>query len=172
MRRKLAIITGLIIAAVLSQFPEYVQQYIQRVGGAHAELRQIAEDFRTDASKFGLSEDQALHRFKASDDTFLAERGESLEQTLQRYAFLTKHYAALKTKRPFGSLLAFVKRRDPTIAREAISDFQPGLPLTRDGATHAITGFLIGSFLFEGFAALVAHVRLFGGTEVDRNNWL
>ena len=45
MRRMIAGIGGLALAIVLSQFPEYAQQYTQRLGGAVDELRVITEDF-------------------------------------------------------------------------------------------------------------------------------
>ena len=38
-------IGGLALGVVLSQFPEYAQQYTQRLGGAVDELRIITEDF-------------------------------------------------------------------------------------------------------------------------------
>ena len=45
MRRMIAGVGGLGLALVLSQFPEYAQQYTQRLGGAVDELRVITEDF-------------------------------------------------------------------------------------------------------------------------------
>ena len=60
MPRNLTIVTGLIGAALFPQFPEFVQQYTQRVGEAQEELRLIADYFRADARKIGISEDEAL----------------------------------------------------------------------------------------------------------------
>ena len=45
MRRMLATIGGLGLAVTMSQFPEYAQQYTQRLGGAVDELRVVTEDF-------------------------------------------------------------------------------------------------------------------------------
>jgi len=45
MRRTLGILGGLALGLTLSQFPEYAQQYVQRLGGAVDELRIIVEDF-------------------------------------------------------------------------------------------------------------------------------
>ncbi|HTM76667.1 MAG TPA: DUF2937 family protein, partial [Devosia sp.] len=72
MRRVIAGLGGLMLALALSQFPEYAQQYTQRLGGAVDELRVITEDFDRAAQQGGLDRQQALIRYEASEDDFLA----------------------------------------------------------------------------------------------------
>ena len=74
MRRMIAGVGGLGLALVLSQFPEYAQQYTQRLGGAVDELRVITEDFDRAAAEGGLDRATALGRYEASNDDFLAGR--------------------------------------------------------------------------------------------------
>jgi hypothetical protein len=162
MHQKLAIIAGLLGAGCLSQFPEFVQQYTQRVGGAQAELRTVVEDFRSDAAKYGLTEQQAVERFRASADGFLVERGTSMQQTLQRFAFLSNHYAALRERISFAPLVAFVKTRDYQIAKEAWTDFRPAIPMTQEGAAHSIIGFLGGWLPVQMFGTLIVMLGLGG----------
>ena len=78
MRRAVASIGGLGLALALSQFPEYAQQYTQRLGGAVDELRVITEEFDRAASAGGLGRDAALARYNSSNDEFLAGRGTSM----------------------------------------------------------------------------------------------
>src|SRR3569833_3365876 len=90
MRRTLAVLGGLGLAAMFAQFPEYAQQYEQRLGGAVDELRIIVADFDADAQKFGLSRDEALRHYAISPDAFIVARGQSMARTLARYAKLNR----------------------------------------------------------------------------------
>jgi hypothetical protein len=62
-RRALGMLGGLALGFALSQFPEYAQQYVQRLGGAVDELRIIVADFDRGAAEAGLTRDEALARF-------------------------------------------------------------------------------------------------------------
>ena len=60
MIRLLAFIGGLGGAVSLSQFPEFSQQYLQRLAGAVDELQVIVETFDADAKGANLTRDEAL----------------------------------------------------------------------------------------------------------------
>src|SRR5690606_31307549 len=63
MRRALSIVGGLALGFGFAQFPQYAQQYEQRLGGAVDELRIIVDDFDRGAASFGLTREQALLRY-------------------------------------------------------------------------------------------------------------
>src|SRR5215217_3313323 len=110
MRRMIAGIGGLGLALTLSQFPEYAQQYTQRLGGAVDELRVITEDFDRAALAGGLDRSAALARYNASNDDFLAGRGSSMTATFQRYDKLRETLAQIQNAGPierFQSLPAY-----------------------------------------------------------------
>ena len=69
MRRTLSLFGGLALGLALSQFPEYAQQYTQRLGGAVDELRAVTRQFDAAATAAGLSREQALARYGLSTDT-------------------------------------------------------------------------------------------------------
>src|SRR5439155_15868204 len=96
LRRSLGLVGGLALGVALSQFPEYAQQYTQRLGGAVDELRVITTDFDHAATEAGLTRGQALDRYQHSADQFLAGRGTSMTATFARYAELTSTLAELK----------------------------------------------------------------------------
>src|SRR5215208_5002445 len=96
MRRIIAGVGGLGLALALSQFPEYAQQYAQRLGGAVDELRVITEDFDRAAAEGGLDRAAALDRYNASNDDFLAGRGGSTTATFQRYEQLSATLARIQ----------------------------------------------------------------------------
>ena len=96
MRRTLSIIGGLALGLVLSQFPEYAQQYTQRLGGAVDELRVIAAEFEQAATEAGISRDDALDRYQAVADPFIQGRGLSMRDTIRRFETLSATLAEIQ----------------------------------------------------------------------------
>lgn len=140
--RSLLIITIALLAGVCaSQFPEYAQQYRQRVGGAVVELEKIVVQFDADAGEFGLNRQEALERYVASQDEFLNLRGKSMSEIIARYEFLSAHYTRLTEAAPFARLWVFAKERDNEIARDTLDIYEPAVPATSEGAVHAAGGF-------------------------------
>ena len=81
MRRTLGILGGLALGLCLSQFPEYAQQYTQRLGGAVDELHIITTEFEVAAKEAGLTLEQAIDRYC---DGRLDDRTVALCQTGER----------------------------------------------------------------------------------------
>ena len=54
MLRVVSVVVGLMGGAGLAQFPEYAQQYTQRLGGALDELSRVVADFDRSAAATGL----------------------------------------------------------------------------------------------------------------------
>ncbi|WP_316358105.1 DUF2937 family protein [Devosia sp.] len=157
MRRMIAGIGGLALAIVLSQFPEYAQQYTQRLGGAVDELRVITEDFDRAAVAGGLDRTAALERYNASNDGFLAGRGMSMTATFQRYDQLSTTLARIEDAGPierFQSLPAYL---DSDIGQRTLENYQPAVPVTMEGILYAGGGFILGYLVLSGlwrFASL------------------
>lgn len=150
MRRIVAGIGGLGLAIAFSQFPEYAQQYTQRLGGAVDELRIITEDFDRAAIAGGLDRVTALARYNASNDDFLAGRGTSMSATFQRYetlsATLDRIEGADAIER-FQSLPAYL---DTDIGQRTLENYRPAVPVTMEGILYAGGGFILGYLLFSG----------------------
>ena len=96
MRRSFGVLGGVAFALVLSQFPEYAQQYTQRLGGAVDELRAITVDFDQRATADGLTHDQAIARYESSPDKFLAGQGQEMTATFARYRLLSATLAEVR----------------------------------------------------------------------------
>jgi len=144
MRRIIAGIGGLALGVALSQFPEYAQQYTQRLGGAVDELRVITADFDREAQAAGLDRQTALERYAAANDDFLAGRGTSMTATFQRYEMLSATLARIESAGPaerFQSLPAYL---DSDIGRRTLENYQPAVPVTVEGVLYAGGGFLLG----------------------------
>jgi len=139
--RSITFAGGLAGAAGLSQFPEYSQQYVQRLGGAVSELSKVVEDFDNSAAAEGLSREAALAEMTGSD--FVERRRADMERTFTRFDTLSADLATLREAGPF--MRAYhASRVDGEIAQEAWEDFKPALPLSIEGGVFAGTGFFVG----------------------------
>lgn len=150
MRRMVAGIGGLGLAVTLSQFPEYAQQYTQRLGGAVDELRIITEKFDRDAADAGLDRQQALTRYESSTDVFLSGRGTSEAANFSRYEDLSATLARIVDAGPverFQSLPAYL---DTDIGRRTLENYRPAVPVTMEGILYAGSGFIIGYLVVSG----------------------
>ncbi|WP_240231744.1 DUF2937 family protein [Devosia lacusdianchii] len=156
MRRIVAGIGGLGLAFALSQFPEYAQQYTQRLGGAVDELRVITEDFDRAAVAGGLDRVTALQRYNASNDDFLAGRGTSMTATFQRYEQLSTTLARIEGAGPaerFQSLPAYL---DTDIGQRTLENYRPAIPVTMEGILYAGGGFILGYLILSALWRFLA----------------
>jgi hypothetical protein len=150
---------GLVLAGGLSQFPEFAQQYTQRVGGAYVEVRAVADGFRSDAAASGKSVDEALAAYRSAGSQLFSDRANSMDGVFQREEFLRRHYAALTRGNGFDQLAVFLRERDAEIAKDAAAIYRPALPVTFSGIAHAALGFLAG-FLVLGLPLSIRRRRI------------
>ena len=157
MRRALSIIGGLALGFGFAQFPEYAQQYEQRLGGAVDELRIIVDDFDRGAAAFRLSREDALMRYAISPDEFLQDRGLSMRMTLGRYERLRADLEALQTASPIQRAQFLPRYLDSDVGARALENFQPGVPATGEALAWGLAGTVLGYLLlypFFGFLTL------------------
>lgn len=126
----------------VSQAPEYVQQYRQRLGGAIDELTAAVVAFDADSRAEGMTHDQGVARLEASPDIFVRQRGERMQEETERLARLRRQAARLQGDLPLTQVFGMALDLDPKVARGAFDDFKPALPMTADGALSAAIGFL------------------------------
>lgn len=154
--RVLALAGGLSGAAGLSQFPEYAQQYTQRLAGAVDELTLFVEEFDRDARSLGLGRSEALVEL-AQGGEMGAARAKTVAETIDRRERLARDLETLRTAGPFTRALNARRFSDGDIARKAWQDFRPALPFTFEGAVFGGTGFVLGML---GMAIMVWGLRL------------
>ncbi len=146
------LIAGLVLAVVLSQAPEFVQQYRQRLGGAIDALAPIVSAFDALSRDEGLSRAEALARLERNPDTLAVGQTRITADAIERYDALRRQQAELSTAAGFERLVIFGRGLDPTLASRTFEDFRPAVPATVEGAFHAGGGFVLG----YGLAAVIA----------------
>ena len=155
MRRSLGLVGGLALGIAFSQFPEYAQQYTQRLGGAVDELKVITTDFDNAAKDAGLNREQALDRYEHSPDTFLAGRGTSMAQTFARYADLSATLEQLRGATAMQRLRMLPNYFDSDVGERTLDDFKPAVPVTIEGLLYAGAGLVIGYIIVSALYSLL-----------------
>ena len=157
MRRALSLLGGLALGFGFAQFPEYAQQYEQRLGGAVDELRIIVDDFDRGAASFGLNREDALMRYALSPDEFLQDRGLSMRMTIGRYERLSADLAQMQSASAVERVSLLPRYLDSDVGKRALETFQPGVPATGEALVWGLAGTAIGYLVlypFFGFLTL------------------
>lgn len=154
--RRFALAFGLLLAAVLSQVPEFVQQYRQRLGGALDEVRRAVAEFDAEAGAQSLDRATGIARLRANADPLAQARGRDVEVAAEREARLAAQEKAFAESGPLSVYAVFAERFDPTLAGRTYAIFQPAVPATRSGFLAGACGFLLG---YGGTRAAVAPFR-------------
>lgn len=141
--RALTLAAGLTGAAGASQFPEFSQQYVQRLGGAVDELSRFVAGFDADAGKLGLTREAALADL-AKGGAMGEARAETMGRAIARYERLSGDLETLAAAGPFTRAYYAGRMGDGEIAARAWAAFKPAVPLGFAGATFAAGGFVAG----------------------------
>jgi len=149
-------------AVGLSQFPEYAQQYEQRLGGAVDALGVVVADFDRSASAEGLTRSAALAQMTGTD--FLDRRRGDMEATFARHAALSETLANLQTRGGIGRLGLALDLTDTEIARAAWQAYEPAIPTNATGLGFAGIGAVLGGSILVLLQGLIRRLlRRFGG---------
>jgi hypothetical protein len=121
-------VAAVIGAALFSQLPEFVQQYLQRLGGHRDEAVRLLLNLRAQGS--------------GESDALLA----SIEA---RARALTQALDALWSANNFVRPLVFFRTVDPEIARATLDAFRPAVPLSAESLVYAGLGLVVGILLLH-----------------------
>lgn len=157
--RAVTLVGGLACAVAFSQFPEYSQQYTQRLAGAVDELSRVVDRFDADASALGLTRQQALADMDRAGGMAEA-RAESMQRVFARYDRLSNDLHVLRPKAPVSQAAQIWRMTDPELARKAWEDFKPAVPVTVAGISMGLAGFLAGLLIFGTLRAVLRGIFL------------
>lgn len=158
MIRAICLIGGLTGAVGLSQFPEYAQQYMQRLGGQVEELSRDIKQLDAMALDLRMGREDRLEQM-AAVPTFAADAAH-WRAKIARHARLSADLARLQDATPMQRLTMPYRVTDPQTAQAVWADFTPAVPFSAAGAASAGAGFLGGwTMLAALFAVLTAPFR-------------
>jgi hypothetical protein len=154
MIRVLCLVGGVAGAAGLSQYPEFSQQYMQRLGGQVDELSRQVKEFDATALQDGLGREEML---EAMAVTPLMQGQEAMwRRTIARHVRLDENLAALQAASPIQRILMPHRMTDVATFQAAWQDFTPAVPISTAGAAAAGTGFVGGWAVIGTVLSLLA----------------
>lgn len=140
MIRPFIFICALAGGACTSQFPEFSQQYLQRLGGQEDALRQITQEFDASAVTAGLTREGALLELTGSD--FREAHRVNMEAAFSRLARIESDLGLLRAAGPIERMMLPHRFRDVQTLNATWADFKPAVPLTMSGLIAAGIGFV------------------------------
>jgi hypothetical protein len=157
--RVVVIFCGIMGAASLAQFPEFSQQYLQRLAGKVDGLAVVTAQFDATAAAAGLSRDGALRQLTGSA---LLEQ----QQADMRSAFATKDQLAadlakLQNATPMQRLAMPRAFADEALLAATYADYRPAVPTTWDGLLMAGIGYVLAASIVGTLFALMRRM-IFG----------
>lgn len=141
-------------AVVFSQAPEFMQQYLQRLGGHVDEASRQVAQYRTVAEQSNLTLDQFIAQTSRNTDAAVAKLGGVMHEAADRLHDLTDAQNALLHSSAFTRPIVFAQHFDKEIARGTWSLFKPAVPATIEGIVYAF----LGLFLMLAIYHLVVRV--------------
>ena len=154
MIRVLCLVGGLTGAASLSQFPEFSQQYLQRLAGQVDELTRQVKDFDQTALAEGLGREDMLQVM--AETPVVASQEAMWRRTFARHARLSENLMVLRDATPLQRLTLPHRMADGATVRAVWDDFTPAIPVSIAGVASAGTGFLGGWAIFAAVLACVS----------------
>lgn len=142
MWRIMAILGGVSGAVALSQFPEFSQQYLQRLAGKAEALAQVTAEFDATAAKNGLTREAALLALVGSQVAL--DHQADLRNDFARSATLSENLTTLRAASPLARLTMPQRFGDTEMLQATWADFRPAIPATSDGAVTAAIGYALG----------------------------
>jgi len=137
-------------AVLFSQLPEFIQQYLQRLGGHLDEARRQLDQFREVATKSGLTLDQLMAKSQANAEETVARLGQLMHATAARVDALAGADAAIRHASILTRPFVFIRHADFSIVRATWSIFKPAVPTTVEGMLYAGLGVLMILAFYHG----------------------
>lgn len=139
-------------AVAFSQAPEFMQQYLQRLGGHLAEARKHLEQFEEIARQAGKTVQELAAQYLSNADPSVSSMGKLINETQQRVDSLATAEIAMRDTSLWSRPFVFLRDIDSEIARGTLGVFKPAVPTTVEGVVYALLGVLVILVVYHGIA--------------------
>lgn len=136
-------------AVLFSQGPEFMQQYLQRLGGHLAEAQRQLASFQAAAAEAGVPLERFISQTGATADPGVARLGGIMSDTVQRVSSLQAAQDTLFHASLWVRPVVFLRHLDLGIGRATWAVYRPAVPTTIEGFIYALTGMLVFLALYH-----------------------
>ena len=131
-------------AFVFAQFPNFLQHYMQRLGGQLQEDRHIIKMQQGIAGKYFISVDQNVEQLLKSSDPHAVDQGRFIQSIIARENDLAYAQQALSEAGPFSRAFIWVRHLDLSVAKATFKEYIPGITANTETALYAVAGVVTG----------------------------
>jgi len=140
-------------AVVFSQAPEFMQQYLQRLGGHLAEARRQLAQFEEIARQAGRTVQELAAQYADNADPTVIGMGRLMSETETRVGVLSASEVALRDAPVWERPFVFLRQFDWEIAHGTAGVYKPAVPTTLEGALYALIGVFVILAIYHGMLA-------------------
>jgi len=135
-------------AVLFAQIPQFIAQYIQRLGGHLDELARIISQYQDGAKASGKTLEQFMATHLNSGIPDFISTGKMMQSNVSRYDVLSQSLEAIRSASVTVKPFVFLKNADFSIVKGTFQSFIPGVPVTVEGAIYALCGLIVGIILY------------------------
>jgi len=140
-------------AVLFSQAPEFMQQYLQRLGGHLAEARRQLAQFEDIARQAGRTVQELAAQYATNADPTVVGMGRLMGDTETRVSALSASEAALRNASVWERPFVFLRHLDSETASGTAGVFKPAVPTTIEGILYALLGVVVILGVYHGLLA-------------------
>ena len=137
-------------AVAFCQLPEFIQQYLQRLGGRLDEARRQLAIFENTAAQSQLTLPEFIERTAANTDAAVAKLGGVMKDAIARVEELTAAETALRNASLWEKPFVFFTHLDRSIASATLDVYRPAVPTTTEGLIYAAAGMITILGVYHG----------------------
>lgn len=152
-------------AVAFCQLPEFIQQYLQRLGGRLDEARRQLAEFEAVARQSNLSLSKFIERTSANTDEAVAKLGGVMQGAIDRVNELASAESALRNASLWEKPFVFFAHLDRSIASATLDVYRPAVPTTTEGLIYAAAGMITILGIYHGLIRYPIAARLRTRTE-------
>jgi hypothetical protein len=135
-------------AVTLSQFPNFVQAYLQRLGGHLDELKRVIAQYDKAAVSTGKTLKEYISIHMSSNSPEIVKTGQIMNDQLTRVDHLGKSLDVINNAGPFSKFISFCANADFEIARATLKNYTPGLSLNAESILYGLLGMVFGMIIY------------------------
>lgn len=143
--RLFAIVGGLLF----SQFPAFMEQYMQRLGGHLEEARIQVSMFANVAKMTGKTLEQYIQKFLLSGDIDFVNQGMVMQKIIDRWESLSKAFYAIEESKVYTRPFVFITNLDNEIAFSTLQHFKPAFVISFESFAYILAGLFLGYLLYQ-----------------------
>ncbi len=135
-------------ALIFAQFPSFIVQYQQRMGGHVDELERIIRKYSEAAARNSKTIEEYISIHMKSEISDFVSSGAIMTENLDRYNELSRTLSELTESTGIMKLLTFVKTLNYDIFQKTLDNFTPGISFNIDTLIYSLAGIIFIMSLF------------------------